>query len=338
MKNSIVQNLIIICCILFFLPLIVLLFLAELGVLWIYLILAIVPTTMLTICIVLYIKKRIIKPINILMTETDNILSGDLSHSIEYKKNDEIGEFISAFDRMRIELYRQQQQQKNFEIDRRNFISSISHDLKTPIASISAYIEALQDGMAATPEEEAHYLKIIENKLTILTELSNQLGLSYAAPNEIVLTLCSANCRIWVSDFLDNVRSDCQIKGIVPDLKNLIDAGNDAEISIDIHQLDRAVQNILSNCFRYTRKFFSISARIHTQTFLLEIANDGVILSADDTEMIFERFYTAEEQNIEGHLGLGLHISRTIIHSMGGEINAQIQSGIITFIITLPII
>jgi len=195
----------------------------------------------------------------------------------------------------------------------------------------------LQDGIAATPEEEKQYFKVVENKLVILTELSNQLSLSYSMPDTIHLVAQNANCYHWTSDFFDDVRTECQIHGIAPNLKNLIEVDNKATICIDIYQFDRALQNISSNVFRYTKGFFSISAEISEQKFFLRIENDGVTLPADHVGKIFDRFYTEETGDAQGHLGLGLYITKTVIQAMKGNIQAKIQSGRIIFEITLPI-
>lgn len=66
--------------------------------------------------------------------------------------------------------------------------------MKTPLASISAYVEALQDGIVSTPEEAQQYLKVIENKVEVLTELSNQLSISYETPDTLSLALQKVNC------------------------------------------------------------------------------------------------------------------------------------------------
>ena len=115
-----------------------------------------------------------ITPLSVLAEEAEKISQGNLSHPIKYEKEDEFGLFITAFDQMRNKLHLQEQQQEIFEKERKHFIDSISHDLKTPIASISAYIEALQDGMAESPEEEQRYLQVIQKKVHTLNDLSNQ--------------------------------------------------------------------------------------------------------------------------------------------------------------------
>lgn len=337
MKKSIINNLLLICSILCILPLILLTLTVSTGFpVWL-LVMVVLPSVSLTLYVVFYIKNRMIKPIETLINEAQLISSGDLSHPIVYCKNDEIGSFVSAFDHMRSQLYEQQQQQQQFEIQRKNFISSISHDLKTPIASISAYVEALQDDLAETPEEKQQYLKIIENKLAVLADLSKQLNLSYATPEALNLSLNNFSCYTWAEEMLYSVESECKIRGIHYSLHNLIEEHDKTTMLIDVFPLERAIQNILSNGYRYTKSLFMMSMEIKKHHFIVTIKNDGVTIQPNNINKIFDRFYSEEMNTAQGHLGLGLYISKTIINAMKGDIQVEVDGGIITFEIVLPV-
>lgn len=110
-----------------------------------------------------------------------------------------------------------------------------------------------------------------------------------------------------------------------------------ATACIDVYQLERAVQNVLSNAYRYTRNLLSLSSAIEGRHLVLRVKNDGVRLAPGKAEKIFERFYTEERIEAQGHLGLGLSIARTITQSMKGTIQAQILDDMIIFEIRLEI-
>jgi signal transduction histidine kinase len=338
MKKSIVHNLIVVCCIFSILPMAALLASAQIGFLWIYLIVFVLPLIILTVYMIVYIRKRIIHPLSLLADRSNKISTGDLSCPIEYSQDDELGRFIASFEHMRKQLYEQQREQQQFEIERKNFISSISHDLKTPIASISAYVEALQDGMAASPEEEKQYLKVIGDKLNVMSNLSSQLQLSYSIPKDLGLVFHQQSCFTWSSALMEIVESECRIRGIHPVLDNQIISDNQSQIWIDRYQLDRAVQNILSNALRYAKEYLAVSVLESGKNFVLKVENDGVILLPEMGNRIFDRFYTGETHNEHGHLGLGLYIAKTIIHAMEGEVRAKIIKDKITFEIISPIV
>lgn len=337
MKDSLNRRLVMICFLVWTLPLFTSTFVGQWQLFWVVLVAVTLPTLILAIWITVYIKRRVISPLDALVEQADRISSGDLSQPIRYGKDDELGHFVSSFERMRSNLYARQQQQQAFEAERKNFITGISHDLRTPIASISAYIEALQDHMAATPEEEAHYFHIIEKKLSVLTELSQQLSLSYANPDTLPLDLQEVNCYDWTAGLFGSIRSECLLRGLSPSLDNRIGPKDQSTMCIDHYQLERAVQNVLSNSYRYTRHLLSLSSAIEDQYLVLRVKNDGVQLAPDKSEKIFERFYTEEHLEAQGHLGLGLSIARTIIQSMKGTVQAAILEDTITFEIRLEI-
>ncbi|MFD1413577.1 HAMP domain-containing sensor histidine kinase [Oceanobacillus jeddahense] len=337
MKQSIVKELIWMCIIIACIPLLIAFMMVQSNIIFIIALITTLPFFLFSFWMITYVRKRMITPLSILAAEAQKISQGNLSHRISYKKEDEFGRFITAFDQMRNTLYLQEQQQQTFENERKHFIDSISHDLKTPITSISAYIEALQDGIAESLEEEQRYLQVIQKKVHVLNDLSNQLILSYETPETVHLETQSINCYEWAVDWLDNILVECQTMDIHPQLENHIDRKDASSISIDVYQLDRALQNILNNAYRHMRDFLSIKISVDTVYFKIQIVNDGANLNKTHINRIFERFYTQEKHNADGHLGLGLYITATLIQAMDGEITAALEGDQIHFDIAFPI-
>lgn len=337
MKESIVRRLIINCCLLCVIPVITLFFFTQIKGAMIFILFVTIPTGILTIWLVIFIRNRVIKPLNLLTEEANHIASGNLSHPIISNIDDEIGAFVKLFENMRKTLEEQELKRQLFEIERKNFVTSISHDMKTPIASIAAYVEALQDQIATTPTEEVEYLTIIERKLGLLTELSKQLSLSYMTPDELILDFQVVRCGEWASQFIADFQSECKFYEVLPKIGNIIPTTCKAKMFIDTHQFNRAVQNILGNAFRYTKDFLQVTTDIDDKIFCLKIINDGEMPLATDIDEIFERFYTESYSDSQGHLGLGLFIAKTIIHSMEGSLTAYISEGRITFEIQIPL-
>lgn len=339
MKSSVIKGLILLFLGLFILPLSSLLFVMQIKEDY-QIILLIFVLSLMTILLVLtifYIKRRILAPISIVVKETRRISKGNLAAPIHYNKKDEIGQLISAFDNMRNELYVQQLEHQQFEVERKQFIDSISHDLKTPISSISAYIEALQDGIAQTKSEEKEYFRVIQNKIHLLNELSQQLSLSYQTSDTVSIHLEWVNCQEWSQRFLHTVSMDCHTKGIK--IETFLDHSSFQHnyMNVDIYQLERALQNILDNAYRYTKELLALSVAIHDDYFVVAIKNDGAEMKEKSLEQIFQRFYTNNPQNAEGHLGLGLFIAKTLITAMKGKLEATLQKDVITFTVSIPI-
>lgn len=207
MKKGMIRHLVIVCLLFLLLPIGFISVTAQIKALSVVIAYVAIPFSLLTFYTILYLKKRLIRPLNSLVEAAKIIASGDLAHKIDHATNDELGEFTLAFDQMRETLYQRQKQQELFEEERKQFIDNISHDLKTPLASISAYIEALQDGLVSEAEEQQHYFKIIENKITVLTELSKQLSLSYETPETLSVCMQPVPCYAWTLDFFEDLKS-----------------------------------------------------------------------------------------------------------------------------------
>ena len=121
------------------------------------------------------ISRSVLNPLNKLNAATENIAQGNLDFTIECRRNDELGRLCQAFELMRHRLKESLEKQNIYENSRKTMIASISHDLRTPIASIKGYVEALQDGIAQDPEKFNRYLSIIEDKTNKLDRLIDDL-------------------------------------------------------------------------------------------------------------------------------------------------------------------
>ncbi|MGM0125185.1 hypothetical protein IGI37_002583 [Enterococcus sp. AZ194] len=337
MKKSLIYQLITSCYLSCLLAVFILFLVMDSKILFLPILLITGPFMLLIIYTVQLIKKKIIFPLDDLTREVERIEQGDLTNKIHSSSADEIGRFISAFDNMREALYKQQKKQDSFEKERKNFVTSISHDLKTPLSSLYAYVEALQDNVLTTEEEKMSCYKQMENKLSILMELSSNLNLSYETPEDIELSLESVNCYLWATDFLDDLSSECHLKNIPIQITNQLTTQTTSRILIDGYQLDRALLNLTSNAFRHYETWVKLSTSIENGRFVLRIKNDGAKVKTTNINQLFERFYTEEEPNEQGHLGLGLSIAKTLIQSMNGTIAGKQIDDQIEFNISFPL-
>ncbi|ELP1222600.1 HAMP domain-containing histidine kinase [Listeria monocytogenes] len=336
MKRKIIRDIFLLSIILFSIPTFILLIIARIEKASVMYFLGSLFTITLLGCILRLIYKRVLVPLSTLKKETEIISKGDLSHKISYQYDDEIGQFIATFDDMRNTLYLKQLEQEKFEVDRKEFIDSISHDLRTPIAAISAYVEALQDDIAQTEEEQKNYLSVIEDKITVLKELASQLNLTYQTTDLLSLNFQSVSSFIWAGNFVEQVKIECQTKNIDIKINNHLTESFPDMIMVDIIQLNRALQNMLDNAYRFSEKVLSLAIEKDNNSLIIRIENDGVTISNSQLHQIFQRFYTDNKQNIQGHLGLGLSIADTLISAMGGQIKAVIHNKNIVFEVKLP--
>lgn len=338
-QNSIIHRLLFISVLLALIPLLALAFFAQFATVTVFFLLLCIPLVLILFYTTLFVKRRIIQPIEQVSESEKRISAGDLTQSIQCDDHDdELGKFIQSFDEMRKTLLAKEEEHRRFEQERRQFISNISHDLRTPISSISAYLEALQDGVADSEEEELRYYRIMKSKLDLLTNLSSQLRFSYLADQEVPLRLQMASCYSWCRSWIEEISSECVVRNIPANLQNHIQQDESFSMKIDPMKLDRALQNILNNAYRYAKDLFSIDIARENASLILRIKNDGCRITQEQTEHIFDRFFTGDAKNENGHLGLGLYISKTLLSAMGIGINATVKQENISFQIRIPLI
>jgi methyl-accepting chemotaxis protein len=123
----------------------------------------------------LYFSKSLIKPLDRLKVAAGEISSGNLSHEVVVDGDSELRDLSNSFEQMRLKLKESVHTQLKYDDNRKMLISSISHDLKTPITSIKGYIEGITDGVANTPEKKEKYLKTIYSKASHMDAMIDDL-------------------------------------------------------------------------------------------------------------------------------------------------------------------
>ncbi|GMK41963.1 two-component sensor histidine kinase [Paenibacillus sp. CCS19] len=122
-----------------------------------------------------YVTRSIVRPLDVLRRSAEQIKQGDLQFELKPQSRDEIGQLSMTFEEMRRRLNESIQLQLQYEDNRKQLISNISHDLKTPIATIKGYVEGIQDGLANTPEKLDKYVGTIHDKVTDMGRLVDEL-------------------------------------------------------------------------------------------------------------------------------------------------------------------
>ena len=129
------------------------------------------------VCLTLWLHRSIVKPLNYLEKSANRIATGDLDFKIVSKGDDEFGDLTKSFESMRGKLKEYVDKKVQYEVDSRELLTNISHDLKTPLTSIKGYVEGLLDGVADTQEKRDKYLQTIYNKSKDMDRLIGEVTL-----------------------------------------------------------------------------------------------------------------------------------------------------------------
>ena len=303
------------------------------------LILGITSFIIITIVATLYISRGVLKPLQQLNMATEHISKGNLDYEINYQNTDELGRFCSSFDLMRRRLKASLEKQEEYEKSRKEMLASISHDLRTPIATIKGYVEGLLDNVAKNEKMVEKYLGVIKNKTDQLDRLIDDL----TQFSKLDLDKIEIN-PVW-HDSQDVFRG--LIKGYELEFSSseidfkVNEPLPKVSIWVDKIRIEQVLDNLVGNAKRYLQAggFIKIEFKETEDRLIVAINDNGSGISEEDLPYIFDRFYRGEKSRSRdyGGTGLGLAICQYIINAHGGKIWVESQLGIgSTFYFSLP--
>lgn len=280
---------------------------------------------------VAWIYSGILKPVEELKDAARRIEGGDLDFTLEAETNDEFGELMQAFEQMRMRLKETQEEKIRNDLENKELISNIAHDLKTPLTTIKGYSEGILDGIAKSPERQKKYLQTICSKANEMDRLIDELNY-YAKieTNKIPYNFQHLNVAAYFSDCAEEIGLDMESRGWQFHYENGVEEG--VEIIADPEQLRKVISNIISNSVKYMDKAapeIGIVLQDAGDFVEVSLSDNGKGIAKADLPYVFERFFRADSSrnSTKGGSGIGLSIVRKIIEDSGGRIWASSVPG-----------
>jgi signal transduction histidine kinase len=221
-----------------------------------------------------------------------------------------------------------------------DFVSSVSHEFKTPLTSIQALTERLREGKVKKPAKMQQYFSIISQDAEKLTRLvGNILNFSKIEEGKIAYDFVEKDLSEWLPQIVDNFKKE----NIQREIK--IDTKISAEIpsiKIDKDALSQAIYNLLDNAIKFSadKKGIEIIVNREKENIVIKIKDDGIGIPQNEWDKIFEKFYQGKSaiNHSPRGTGLGLTLVRHTAEAHGGKISVQSKEGHgSTFLLSLPI-
>lgn len=219
---------------------------------------------------------------------------------------------------------------KRMDLEIRQSISNISHDLRTPLTSIMGYVQLLEDD-SLSEDERNQYMDIIKKRTKLLQVLiSNFYDLSRLEGKEYKFDLKPLNLYNIICDLIAVSYNGFINKGIEPN----IDIDEKIPLVIaDENAVKRIFSNLIQNMIKYSNELISISLKQDGDTLILRFTNDASNLKEDDVKHLFQRFFTTDRTRSGKNTGLGLAIAKELVEQMNQEIHANIWENKLNIII-----
>ena len=261
---------------------------------------------------------RITKPLSGVVTVSKRISDGNYGVRIETERRvAELHELTDSVNRMAASLREQ-------EVLRKQMTADIAHELRTPVANVSSYLELMLDGaMEPTPERIENCYQELGRLAALIADLER---LEQEETGELVLRKEAVELRELAEHVIGAFATQIQEK----DLKITV-TGAPISVEADPGRLRQVLVNLISNAVKYTDSGGWIAVEVGEQNgcAVIDVADSGIGIPKEDTERVFERFYRTDKSRARktGGTGIGLSIARAIVQAHGGTISCESEPG-----------
>lgn len=286
----------------------------------------------LILLVLLYVYLSVLRPFGKLEDFAENVAKGNLDIPLNYERTNNFGKFTWAFDSMRGEIKKARNNEREAMENNKVVIATLSHDIKTPIASIRAYSEALQANMDTTPEKRDQYLSVIMRKCDEVSKLTNDLFLHSLSDMEKIQveTEKMELCSCVEGTVLEMAGEMNDIRFSKPDFEVFVKA--------DPRRLSQIVENLINNSRKYAKTMIDVSITKRDDMASIHFKDYGKGIPDEDMPFIFYKFYRGKNCGDEQGSGLGLYIVKYLTEKMGGEVILHNHADSFEAVVSLPIV
>ncbi len=263
------------------------------------------------------------------------VSEGDFTTRVRVEGEDEVAQLAQAFNAMAARLEIADREARTLDAARRDLVAWASHDLRTPLASLRAMLDALSDGVVADPDTVARYLRQSQAEIARMNALINDLfELAQMDAGSLALRRDTSSLADLISDTLEGFTARAQAKGLA--LHGSVDPQVDP-VWMAPDKISRVLQNLIENAIRHTPAGGEIHLRAEVRDgiILVSLKDTGEGITPEDLPRIFDRFYRGDaartrsrsRESSEGGAGLGLAIAKGLIEAHGGRLWAESAPG-----------
>lgn len=292
-------------------------------------ILATIVSIIGAILLTVFYSRKALNPIQELTSAAEQIRQGELDQEVRVKTRDEIGELASTFNSMAEELKKQERLRKNM-------VSDVAHELRSPLTKSHGYLEAIKEG-SIEPDEKV--IDSLYRNSKMLKRLVEDLrDLSMAEAGQLKLKKKPILLEDIISDAIESLRFRLDQEG----LNVQVTTSETLLVEVDPSRIKQVLRNLLDNAITHSNKGdqITVSTKVHENHVKVAVSDNGSGIPKQDIPYIFNRFYRVDSSRSRatGGSGLGLTIAKKIIEAHNGEISVESSEGEgTTFAFSLPL-
>ena len=299
--------------------------------------LVVIAVLTFSVCFYLMIRSSI-RYIHLLADKVRDISEGDLDHPVEVRGNDEFAAMAADLNAMQKNVKRLMEKERIAEHTKNDLVSSVAHDLRTPLTSIIGYLGWVRTRKDLDEATREKYLEIAYSKALRLEQLTNELfGFVKLEHNEMTLNLGKLDLIQLMEQMLDEMTPSFVQNDLTVKFRHTEDS---MVIEADGNLLARLFANLLNNAVKYGKEGKQIRVEVEKSGVyaVAKVINYGHVIPKNEQEAIFRKFYRTEQSRSRdtGGTGLGLAIAEQIVELHHGEIRVRSDLQGTVFEVELP--
>ncbi len=275
--------------------------------------------------------KNMTKPIKQISSAAKKFAQGEFSTRVPVNRDDEIGEMMLAFNNMADSLERSEEL-------RRSFVANVSHELRSPMTSISGFVDGILDGTIEVDKQEK-YLTIVSNEVKRLSRLvSRMLDITRLQSKDVAADSTWFDMCELIRRVIIGFESRMEEKGLHMDVQL---CEYSVKICANEDMIYQAVYNLAENAIKFSSEGGTISINLGKRggRVYFSIKNQGETIPQDQLSAVFDRFHKTDHSrgNDKTGLGLGLYIVKTIINQHRGDVGVTSRDNQTEFSFIIPV-
>lgn len=264
------------------------------------------------------------------------IAQGNLDYRIPFQLSGDMNKVVQSINKLVESTAQAMAEERRIEQSKDELVTSVSHDLRTPLTSLIGYLGLVDANQYQTEAERQRYTRIAYNKANQLKHMVDDL-FEYTTVRQANSPLQKK--LLSVEPFLEQIAADYELEAGKQQLTIQVSVQpNPLVVSCDPEKMARVFDNLLGNAIKYGKGGTCIwlSAQEQASGVVLRVVNDGPAIPEEALAHVFERFYRADYARPSGGSGLGLAIAQSIVERHGGRIFVESQPQKTQFVIELP--
>lgn len=287
------------------------------------LVMSIAIALVLSIVISVFLAMYFTKPLKKMKSTALVLAEGDYTAKTGIVQDDEIGELAATIDVLSERLDKASHESERLQKQRQDFITNISHELRTPVTVIRGSLEAICDGVVKDPDQVKEYNKQMLNESKGLERLVNDLlELSRLQDSDFKIEMHEINLCDVIRDAVRSASNMARKKNII------IDYAEDRDIFMikgDYGRLRQMFMIVIDNAIKFSKESSIIYLNLKNNT--VEVRDTGIGISREDMPYIFNRYYRIKTEENKTGTGLGLTIAQQIANRHNVEMSAESEPG-----------